>query len=180
VLKFGLAEVVFSVLTIYRRHLKSCPQTSVTYRRCRCPIHVRGTLNRQRIKRQSLDLTNWERAQERARDWEIQGLLAPIEEGSGKILHGQQSSLPHEPNSLSLFPIDQAVQRFFVHLHSRDLSAATIKKNRVLVEKQLAAFCRDRGFLYLAQLGINELDSFIATWKDSSISKVKKLERLQG
>jgi hypothetical protein len=47
----------FSVLTIYRRHLKSCPHTSATYRRCKCPIHVRGTLNRKMIKRQSLDLT---------------------------------------------------------------------------------------------------------------------------
>ena len=67
-----------------------------------------------------------------------------------------------------------------MHLHNRDLSAATIKKNRVVIEKQLAAFCKDRGLLYLVQLGINELDSFIATWKDSSISKVKKVERLKG
>ncbi len=52
------------MLTIYRRHLKSCHQTSVVYRRCKCPIHVRGTLNGQRIKRQSLDLINWEKAQE--------------------------------------------------------------------------------------------------------------------
>ena len=51
------------MLTIYRRHLKCCHQTSVAYRRCKCPIHVRGTLNGQRIKRQSLDLVNWEKAQ---------------------------------------------------------------------------------------------------------------------
>ena len=168
----------FNVLTIYRRHLRSCPQTSVTYRRCRCPIHVRGTLNGRKIKRHSLDLRNWERAQDKVRQWEIQGVVAPI--GAGPDFTVQQSPLPIEGQSISLFPLDQAIRRFFVHLHSRDLSAATIKKNRVVIEKQLAAFCIDRGFLYLVQLGINELDSFIATWKDSSISKVKKLERLKG
>lgn len=170
---------IFSVLTIYRRHLKSCPHRSVTYRRCRCPIHVRGTLNGKKIKRQSLDLSNWERAQEKARNWEIQGFIAPVEQGSGKTLHARQP-LPSDPSSPGLCGIDQAIERFFVHLHSRDLSAATLKKNRVVIQKQLATFCQDRGLLYLAQLGINELDSFIATWKDSSISKVKKLERLKG
>jgi integrase len=132
------------------------------------------------IKRRSLDLTNWERAQEKVREWEIQGFIAPIEEGSDRTLHGQRSLVPSEPNSANQFRIDEAIERFFVHLHSRDLSVATIKKNRVVIGKQLAAFCRDRGFLYLVQLGINELDSLIATWKESSISKVKKLERLKG
>lgn len=28
------------MLTIFRRHLKSCPQTSRDYRKCKCPLHV--------------------------------------------------------------------------------------------------------------------------------------------
>ncbi len=79
-----------------------------------------------------------------------------------------------------LISIDQSVKRFFAHLYNCDLSPATIKKNRVVIQKQLADFCLDRGFIYLSQLGINELDDFIGTWKESSISKVKKMERLKG
>jgi integrase/recombinase XerD len=171
------------VLTIYRRHLKSCPHTSVTYRRCKCPIHVRGTLNGKKVSRQSLDLTNWERAQEKVRSWELQGSIDPITEAQP----GREIGLPEleqppsvQSQSKDLFPIDQAIQRFFSHLHSCDLAPATIKKNRVVIQKKLAGFCQDRGFLYLAQLGINELDDFIATWQDSPISKVKKLERLKS
>jgi len=36
---------------------------------------VRGTLNRQKIRRQSLDLINWEKAQEKVRQWEAQGYI---------------------------------------------------------------------------------------------------------
>ena len=77
------------MLTIYRRHLLSCQQTSVTYRRCKCPIHVRGTLNRQKIRRQSLDLINWEKAQEKVRQWEAQGYI-------------DREPLPNSPASSSL------------------------------------------------------------------------------
>ena len=79
-----------------------------------------------------------------------------------------------------LVTLDHAIQRFFANLHSRGLSLATIKKNRVVIEKQLAAFCQSQGFRYIAQLGINQLDDFVATWKESAISKVKKIERLKG
>ena len=32
------------MLTLFRRHLKSCPHTSRDYRRCKCPIHIEGSL----------------------------------------------------------------------------------------------------------------------------------------
>ena len=87
------------MLTIYCRHLKSCDQTSVAYRRCKCPIHVRGTLNGQRIKRQSLDLINWEKAQEKVRQSEGQG-------------HVDR----------------EAVQRYFQDLEDRGLAYSTIRR----------------------------------------------------
>ena len=171
------------MLTIYRRHLKSCPHTSVTYRRCKCPIHVRGSVNRRKVKRQALDLTNWEKAQEKIRSWEIQGFI----EAAPAPPLGSRASFPVEESSKAtasgcpaLCSIDQAIRRYFAHLHTNDLSPATIKKNRVMIEKPLAAFCQDRGFLYLEQVSINELDDFIGTWKEGSISKVKKLERLKS
>src|SRR5438552_19203572 len=62
------------MLTIYRRHLKSCPQTSRNYRRCHCPIHVEGTLAGEPV-RKALDLTSWEAAQTLVREWEATGRI---------------------------------------------------------------------------------------------------------
>jgi hypothetical protein len=58
------------VLTVYRRHLAKCPHRSRRERRCKCPLHVEGTL-RGEIIRKALDLTSWEAAQDRVRDWEL-------------------------------------------------------------------------------------------------------------
>ena len=170
------------MLTIYRRHLRTCPQTSVTYRRCKCPIHVRGSVNGEKVKRRALDLTNWEKAQEKTRLWEIQGSTAlttkdRLRSNDKPPLKGESDSGSDGPGLIS---IDESVKRFFAHLDNCDLSPATIKKNRVVIQKQLADFCLDRGFIYLSRLGINELDDFIGTWKDSPISKVKKMERLKS
>jgi hypothetical protein len=38
-------------LRLIRRHLKDCPHTSTKYRRCKCPIHVYGTLAGERIRK---------------------------------------------------------------------------------------------------------------------------------
>lgn len=65
------------MLTIFRRHLKACPQTSRDYRRCRCLIHVEGTLGGVPI-RKALDLTSWEAAQSLIREWETKGKVGGI------------------------------------------------------------------------------------------------------
>jgi len=60
------------MLTIFRRHLKSCPHTSRS--RCRCPLHVEGTLAGEPI-RKALDLSSWEAAQNLVREWEATGRI---------------------------------------------------------------------------------------------------------
>jgi hypothetical protein len=50
----------------------SVPFTSRRFKGCGCPIWVQGWLDGVPV-RQSLDLTNWEAAQRRLRDWEIHG-----------------------------------------------------------------------------------------------------------
>jgi len=62
------------MLTIFRRHLKTCPHTSRKDRRCRCPIHVEGTLAGEPV-RKALDLTSWEAAQTFVREWEATGRI---------------------------------------------------------------------------------------------------------
>jgi hypothetical protein len=52
------------MLTIYRRHLKTCEHKSEgrKYRRCRCPLWVDGFLGTVEI-RKSLEMRDWEKAQ---------------------------------------------------------------------------------------------------------------------
>ena len=58
------------MLTLYRRHLVRCPHRSRRERRCKCPLHVEGTLRGEQI-RKALDLTSWEAAQDCVRDMEL-------------------------------------------------------------------------------------------------------------
>lgn len=57
------------MLTIYRRHLRNCEHRAEgrKYRRCRCPIWADGFLNGAEV-RESLDLKDWEKAQQRIRE----------------------------------------------------------------------------------------------------------------
>ena len=70
------------MLTIYRRHLKTCAHRSEgrNYRRCRCAIWVDGFIGKEEIRR-SLRAKNWERAQAQVREWEAQNQITPEPEG---------------------------------------------------------------------------------------------------
>jgi integrase/recombinase XerD len=150
-----------AVLILFRRHLKSCPQTSRSYRRCKCPIHVEGSLSGEKI-RKSLDLTNWEAAQNRVREWE----------GKGRIELQQ-----HQQDELTT--VEKAVSSFMEDSKVRHLAEATLKNLRVLLEKHLIQYCQNRGIRYLRELNVEELTTFRASWGGAAITQRKKLERLR-
>jgi len=167
------------MLTIYRRHLQSCQQTSVTYRRCKCPIHVRGTLNRQKIRRQSLDLINWEKAQEKIRQWEAQGYIDRELPPNSPATSSSPADYPTNAIAAQLPTIDYAVQRYFQDLVDRGLAYSTIRKDRIIIERQLSAFCQSRGLRYLEELEVGQIADFRSSWKNSANTGSKKLERVR-
>jgi len=145
------------MLTVYRRHVKTCPHRSRQNKRCHCPLWVQGTLGGRTV-RHSLDLRSWQAAVDRVRVLEEQGTLETVEP----------------------ITIREAVRLFLDDANSRNLSPDTIGKYRVLLEKQLLAWSKDLGFTYLLELDIHHLRNFRATLKDGAISSLKKLERLRG
>lgn len=147
------------MLNLFRRHLKSCHQTSRHYRRCKCPIHVEGSLAEVRI-RKALDLTSWEAAQDLVRGWEAQGRIVK----SAKIE----------------VSIDDGVRKFLEDAKARHLSEATLQKYIVVLEKQLIPFCLKKGLRDPRELNLQELREFRQTWKDGAISGLKKLERVRA
>lgn len=119
------------MLTIYRRHLKTCDHIGDgrKYRRCRCPLWVDGFLGNVEI-RKSLDMRDWEKAQLTIREWEAEGELK-------------------EPEAAPI-TLAQAQEDFLRDADARGLRQPTLKKYRVMLA-QLTAFGEHEGRPFLSQ-----------------------------
>ena len=148
------------MLTMYRRHRKDCAHRSEgrKYLRCRCPIWVDGFLAGPEI-RKSLDTADWQKAQDKVREWEA------------------QDSEPK--NAAEPITIQQAGEKFIADANARKLNESTIYKYSLLF-KQLGNFAQKGGLRYLKELELTTLDEFRSEWKDGPRSSLKKLERLRA
>lgn len=147
------------MLTLFRRHTKSCPHRSRTYRRCQCPIHVEGTLAGEEIRR-SLDLTSWDAASGLVMQWTAAGRI------------GAGASEPAR--------IDAAVTKYVADARARHLAEATISKLTTVFEKQFLAWTRGKGLRYLKELTPERLSDWRSTWKDNALAASKKYQRTVG
>jgi len=148
------------MLTIYRRHRKDCEHRAAgrKYRRCRCPIWADGFLNGLEL-RESLDLRDWEKAQERIREWEAKG--APV---------------APEPDRIT---IETATLEFLQDAEARNLREPSLYKYRLLF-RSLKQFAEQSGFRFLDQMDLAAARKFRAEWPDANLSALKKLERLRA
>jgi integrase/recombinase XerD len=147
------------MLTIYRRHRKDCEHRTEgrKYRRCRCPIWADGYIAAQEI-RKSLDTVDWQKAQERVREWE------------SKELEPQTAAEP--------ITVQEAGDRFLTDAKARQLVECTVYKYRLLF-RRIGDFAVRNGIRYLRELDLQTLDQFRSEWKDGPRSSLKKLERLR-
>jgi integrase/recombinase XerD len=147
------------MLQIYRRHLKSCPHTSRSYRRCSCPIWVQGTLRGETIRR-ALDVTSLEAASNLVTHWNATGVIGAVKE-----------ELPR---------IDVAVAKYLDDARARHLAEATISKLTTIFEKQFLAWTRDMGLRYLRELTPERLTAWRSAWQDAALAASKKYQRAVG
>lgn len=153
----------FPVLTIFRRHVSSCSHTSRSYRRCKCPIHVEGSLGGEKVRR-SLDLTSWEAASTRIAEWNAIGRIPPA-----------GASDPAEPKRL-----EDAIEKYLADAQARNLRDSTIRLMEGLLRTSFLAWANDHGYRYLAEIDVERLRDYRAGWKDAPITAAKKLERLRA
>ena len=106
--------------------------------------------------RQSLDMSNWEDASKKVREWETG--VKPAEEMSVK----------------------DAIQKFLDDAQARYLSDATIGKLRFVLEKQLVAFCERNVISMMRQITFSDVIEFRKSWADNPLSASKKFERLKS
>lgn len=154
----GLGEGV--MLHLYRRHRTSCRHRSWTYRRCQCPIYVKGSLGGQTIK-ESLDQTDWNAASAIVGDWIKAGKIGPR-------------------HNLTDQTIEDVVTLYVADVDTRELTAATRKKYAVLLSKRLVSWAESTGIRLVAELTPAALTAFRATWPDAPLAKQKNQERLKA
>jgi integrase/recombinase XerD len=148
------------MLTIYRRHLKTCAHRDEgrTYRRCKCPIWADGLIGEVDI-RESLKTRDWLKATDQIRAWETRG------------------SKEEEPKA-ELFTIAQCWERFLADAAARGLRKTTLYKY-VLLQRQLTGFAANEALRVLPQLDVDTVSRFRSGWKDGPLAASKKLERLR-
>ncbi len=137
------------MLTLYRRHRAKCKYTA-RRAKCSCPIWVQGILQGEKI-RQSLDLTNWEAAQKKVRDWEIHGIKAVM-------------SLP------------DAYDRFLAQHKVNDHAKVTIDKQRQLKRETVDFF----GDVPLRSISVDDVARFRESWKVGPTTAKNRIERLRS
>ena len=147
------------MLTIYRRHKKSCEhrEEGRKYRRCRCPIWIDGRLQGKEI-RETLGELDWEKAQKIVRDRELTG--EPVAE-------------------VSAISIAVATAKYAADAEARQLSSETVKKYRRLFKK-LENFAGERGIKFLDEVDLDLVAEFRASWKLGPRTAAKELERMKA
>ncbi len=151
------------MLTIYRRHLKSCEHRNKGrgYRRCKCPVWADGFLKQDGELRQSLGTRDWYKALDTIREWEERGT--------------RQEKQPEK----APLTIREACEKFLAEAHSRQLAEATLYKYRLLF-RQIQSFAAGHGLRFLAELDdLETVRSFRATWTENNLTHRNKLERLR-
>jgi len=147
------------MLTIFRRHLKDCPHTSRRYRRCKCPLHVEGSLGGETI-RKALDLTSWEAAQELIHEWNHTGRIG------GRIA----KSTTFE-NAISLYLADAV---------ARNLTLRSVARYRAFLERSLLKWCKAQKIATPRDLTFVKVAEYRTTWTTwSAYTSAKNLELLR-
>ena len=147
------------MITIFRRHLKNCPRTSRRYRRCRCPIHVEGSLGCETIRR-ALDMTSWEAAESLIFEWNRTGRIG------GRL--GKSMG------------VREAAERYLEDVTARKLSLMSIARYRAFLTRVIVPWCEANKVKEVRELDFAKCAKFRASWTTwSSYTSAKNLELLR-
>lgn len=146
------------MLTIFRRHSKTCGKSSRRYRRCRCPIHVAGSLGGETI-RKSLDLVSWEAAENLIHEWNRSGKIGGKE---------------HRAVTLVM-----AVETFIEDARGRQLASESIRLYQGFLTRKLLPWALAKGLSLVGELGFEEMVEFRASWKFKPVTAAKRFELLR-
>lgn len=143
------------MLTLYRRHSADCPHSSDPYwKKCRCPMWVRGVLEGRAIK-QTVQCRSWDKAAATIREWE------------------EDQAVPEEKPRISP---SRAKVAFLAELKTRKVSAASIRKFELLLGS-LEKWCARDGIEDMKDLDVPQVRAFRNEWTWGPLTSAKYLER---
>jgi len=108
--------------------------------------------------RESLKTRDWQRASEIVREREANGRRSV---------------------ELEAMTLEAAWKEFLADIEARKLADSTIRKYKLL-NRQMVAFAKERGFRFLIEFDLPAVSQFRAGWHDGPRSSAKKLERLRA
>src|SRR3972149_5692375 len=138
------------MLRLHRRHLKSCPHRSLSYRRCKCPVWIMGSLDGKRIRR-ALDTTSWDAGEEILRELDPQEVFEAMS-------------------------VTAACDRFLADCKARELGPAQMGKYGLLSEELKREFPNRA----VRSVTSDDLRTYREKWKVAPVTAYKKLERLRS
>lgn len=150
------------MLKLYRRHRVACGHTDQAYRRCSCPIYVKGTLfgpAGDTAVRMSMRLTDWDQAVQRIAAWTETGTVGQTDDPTMK-------------------PLPDVVAAFLEDVAARGLAPATSRKYRTLLTGKLLTWTAASGYRFLVDLTVPRLSTFRGTWGAGPLARQKDQERL--
>jgi integrase len=146
------------MLTIYRRHLKTCGQKSRRYRRCSCPVWVAGTLGGEKIEK-SLDLTSIEAAEKVVHAWKEAGRIG----AEGKKRES----------------VNDATAKFIADCKARNLRAGTIQLYEQTLLSSFAPWCEIHRLTTVNQVDVEKLREYRESWKVKPVTAAGRIDRLR-
>jgi hypothetical protein len=147
------------MLTIFRRHRTGCPHKSRRYRRCQCVIWIEGSIGDEKVRRQSLNLTSWEAAEDYVRESNRAGKL-------GGAVFTQTT-------------VAEAIEPYLQDVTAR-VRASTVRLHRVLLKDHFLPWCESRGFRYLKTIDVKAMIAFRASCTYAPMTALKKFERMRS
>lgn len=150
------------MLTLYRRHLKSCTAdrargtAAAEKDKCRCPIWVQGTWQSESV-RKSLDVNRWAKAEKLKRN----------------IEDGITEEKPKEGITL-----EAALKAFLDDNENRTLCLKARRRYRLLGSR-LLAFAADHGLTRCLDFTTNHLRDFRGTWHLGPRTAEQEVNRLR-
>lgn len=135
------------MLTIFRRHTRDCEyfgksRSARGNRTCRlkCPIHVEGSLGREKVRR-ALDQTSWEAASNLIAQWNASGVIGVA--------------------NVEIPTIDEAVKKYVADAEARSLRPESLKKIKNVVDQKFATYATKNHLRLLRQLDVDAVRGFL-------------------
>lgn len=178
-------------LHLFRRHRLECeagfPEDSRTgefderkkgWKRCACLLFASGTLGG-RFKRKHTGKADWEQARAVVATWEAADTWedpAPASPTAPPVPIEPPPPPARDPARISLV---DAGKVFLASRKGKQLKTSTLSKYRTFIT-QVTAFATARGYVFVDQFTITDVDVFYATWALGPRTKGKRLSTLRA